>query len=82
MEELLKKKSLKIGGGILGGSSVVAALFSFAVSQGKDLKEYVNLKTKLTEQRLESIRNNQKEILKKLEKIDDRLYNLIKKGRD
>jgi len=76
----MKSKGLKIGGGLIGGSGIVAVFLNFVNGKDVAMKEYVNLKNDTVIEKVENLKHGQDLILKTLNKIDDRLYKLKTKG--
>ena len=80
LEYIMKSKGLKIGGGLIGGSGIVAVFLNFVNGKDVAMKEYVNLKNDTVIEKVENLKHGQDLILKTLNKIDDRLYKLKTKG--
>ena len=77
------KSKTMIGGSMLGGGSVIGIIFGLLASMDSKIeasdhimKEYVDLKNKTVETRVDGVENGQKDIKTLLNKIDNRLYEM------
>ena len=79
------KKKAKIGGGLAGICSVVGAILliqsdiSNEIAQAEERsKEFTKVTYQTTHNEIETLRGGQEKILKAIEKLDDRIYDLNK----
>lgn len=73
---ILQSKMMKTSAGLLGGSGFIAFVIGYVDMKDRDIREYVEIKNKIVISETVHIKENQGLILDKLNKIDDRLYEL------
>lgn len=76
----INSKAMKVSGGIVGGSGAFALILGIIDHKDKSIREYVNFKNKAVMAEVIHIKDGQTEIKDILIKIDNRLYELNKRG--
>ena len=73
---LIQSKMFKMSAGVMGGSGLMAFMIGYVDMKDKDIRSYVDIKNKIVINETDHIKENQKQMLEMLNKIDNRIYEL------